>query len=484
MLRIVLTFKDKHILQTKIYCCFVEAKINMKKLLILFCSTILTLYCISLQAQKPDIKPWKYNINIELKDSILWVNLSIKVIKAEQGQKGFLLFNRYIQIKEALLDDTPLKYTRSNDTLYFESFQKNEMTLLMQYEIPCSMFEYSKTVASYGDSIYAYSVLFDTSQIFCERFNKWYPVLYDNFSDYYVTISVPKTHKVFGYYPKVDCIDSAGKDIYSFYCFDEDFPFLIAQTNIFQRHKVIQHNTINYEFYFLSRTRRLVAIADKRPVYVSDLKQIDSLLNVSINRSIAAIEWYNANLWQQKIETLNFVETGILGLGACLGSFILMDRSLMNMEVIDNYAVSHEIAHIWLGIHTEYLAKGKFFMGESIPEYVNLLYYESWAGNDAFEKAIQDKINLKLSEVPFYTVTFEQVLNQRKGSSQADDVIYHKGVAFVHEFRKMIGKEKLLKIIRETYSVPNHFVTLKDFENNIKANGCWNEYLKMFDMKL
>ncbi|PKP24834.1 MAG: hypothetical protein CVU06_04605 [Bacteroidetes bacterium HGW-Bacteroidetes-22] len=199
---------------------------------------------------------------------------------------------------------------------------------------------------------------------------------------------------------------------------------------------------------------------------------------------MAAVDWYNANLWQQRIETLRFVETSILGLGACLESFILLDRSLMNIEVIDRYAVSHEISHIWLGIHTEYLAKGKFFLGETIPGYVNLLYYESWAGDDAFENAIQDKINLKLSEVPFYTVAFEQVLNQRKGSFQADDIIYHKGVAFVHEFRKLIGKEKLLKIIRETYSVPNHFVNLRDFEMNIKANGCWNEYLKLFEIKL
>lgn len=456
----------------------------MKKISFLFCFIIFTFCCISLYAQKSCIKPINYNINIELKDSTLWIDLSIKATKTETGLKKFFLFNRYIEIKEATLDNMPLKYTRSNDTLFFEAFRKNEMTLSMQYRIPCSMAGYSKTVASYGDSIYAYPVLFDTNQIFCERFNKWYPVLYDNFSDYHVTISVPKYYKVFDYHPKADCKDIAGKDVYSFYCFDEDFPFLITRTNIFQHHKVIQHNTTNYEFCFLPRIKRLLAVVDKKPVYASDSTRIDSLLNVMMNRSIAAVEWYNANLWKQKIDTLSFVETNIFGLSACLGRFILMDRSLMNLEVLNNHAVSHEIAHLWLGIHTEYLAKGKFFMGESIPEYVNLLYYESWAGTDAFEKAIQDKINLKLSDAPFFTVTFEQVLNQRKGDALADDVIYQKGVAFVHEFRKMVGKEKLLKIIRETYSKPNYFVTLKDFENCIKANGCWKEYLKLYDLKL
>ena len=93
----------------------------MKKLSILFCSTILTLYCIGLQAQDVDIKPWKYNINIELKDSALWVNLSLKITKAQKGQNDFLLFNRYIQIKKAILDDRPFEYTRSNDTLSFDA---------------------------------------------------------------------------------------------------------------------------------------------------------------------------------------------------------------------------------------------------------------------------------------------------------------------------------------------------------------------------
>jgi len=457
----------------------------MKIKVVFFCIIIfLSFSWNNLKAQKSETEPWRYIINIKFKDSALIVNFNLKVSKTEAGQIKFLLFNRYIQIKDALLNDMPFKFTRSNDTMYFESVKKKDLNLSMKYEIPYSLTKSSKIISSYSDSTYTYPIVFDTSQIFCERFNKWYPVLYDNFSNYKVTITVPKTHKVFAYYHETNCKDFNGKKVFSYNCYDEDFPFFITPIDIFQQHKIIQHNNTKYEFYFLPRHRRLIAVTDNKPVFVSNLSQIDSLLNVSIKRSIAAVEWYDANLWKKEIKILRFVETGILGLGVGLGSFILMDRSLMNMEAIDNYALSHELSHIWLGIHTEYLGKGKFFMGESIPEYVNLLYYESWAGQDALEKAIQDKINLKLFEVPFYTVTFEQVLNQRKGESKSNEIIYDKGVTFVHEFKKMIGKEKLLKIIRETYTVPNHFVTLKDFENNIRANGCWNEYLKLYTMKL
>lgn len=437
-----------------------------------------------LHAGKPAAEFPKYIINIEYKDSTLFINLSFKAKKAETDQNNFFLFNPCIFLNEALLDETPLTYRRSNDTLYYESPGLNETTLFMRYEIPCSTKGYRNIVSACGDSIFTYPALFDTSQLFCERFHKWYPVLYDKFSNYEVNITVPNTHKVFAYYTETDCLEADGKRTCSYHCFDEDFPFFITPTGIFQQHTTIRHNQTNYEFFFLPRPRRLVEINEHGPVFVSDIKQIDSLLKESIHRSIAAVEWYNTHLWKKEIKRLSFIETGILGLGAGLGSFILMDRILMNMEAIDNYALSHEISHLWLGIHTEYLAKGKFFMGESIPEYVNLLYYESWAGTEAFERALHDKVHLKLFDAPFYTVTFKQVINQRKDGPQADEIIYHKAVAFVHEFRKMIGHEKLLQIIRETYSAPAHFVTLTDFENRVKANDCWDAYMKLYEMNL
>jgi len=456
----------------------------MNKLSILFCCAIGLLFCQNLKAGEVEAKPDKYVIHVELKDSTLLVNLSLEAsAKGERG-RPFVLFNRYIQIREAVLDDAPLNYSRSNDTLYFGVPAKSDMRLRMQYEIPCSEFGYTKLVSALGDSVYAYPVLFDTNQIFFERFNKWYPVLYDNFANYHVTVAVPETYRVFGYYPETDYRISSGQGLYSFDCFDEDFPFLITRTDVFRQHKVIQHDRTRFDFYFLPRNRRLLALVEDKPLFASDSIQIDSLLNVMMNRSVAAFDWYNANLWKQSVDNLNFVETAIFGLGACLGHFVVMDRSLMNMEAIEKYAISHEISHIWLGIHTEYLAKGKFFIGETIPEYINLLFYESWAGEAAFNEAIRDKVNLKLSGAPFYTVTLEQVLNQRKGSQQANDVIYHKGVAFVNEFRKRIGKEKLLKIVRETYSVPDHFVTLTDLENSIKANNCWEEYKALFELEL
>jgi hypothetical protein len=87
---------------------------------------------------------------------------------------------------------------------------------------------------------------------------------------------------------------------------------------------------------------------------------------------------------------------------------------------------------------------------------------------------------MQYSDKEFFTTTFEQVLNQRNGDLKYE-LIYNKGVVFAHELRKMIGKEKFLKIIRDTYNKPDKYITLTDFENSIKQNECWQEYLKLFE---
>lgn len=449
----------------------------------IICTLLFAFNIISLSAETPVNDRWKYNISIELIDSSLLVNIDLKIPNAEVRNTNFLLLNRYIQIKEASLNGLPVKFERSNDTMYIESAQIQEMHLIVNYEIPFSVGESSKIMFAYSDNTYTYPVEFDTSQIFLERSNKWYPVIYDNFSGYNVTVTTPKNYKAFAYYAETGLETSESNKVFSYNCNDEDFPLFITPDR-FEIHKEIRHNSTRLDYYFLPRPKRLLAITDNKPLFVSERSQIDSLLNVIINRSVTAIEWYNINLWEKEIKAINFVETGILGLGAGLGNVILMDRILMNRDAVDNYALSHEIAHLWLGIHTDYLARGKFFMGESITEYVNLMFYRSWAGEDAFEKALLELTSLKYSDNPFFTVNFEQVLNQRKGDARADDIIYGKGVAFVHEFQKMIGSDKLLKIVRETYSIPDHFVTLKDFESRIKENNCWNEYLKLYEIAL
>lgn len=114
-----------------------------------------------------------------------------------------------------------------------------------------------------------------------------------------------------------------------------------------------------------------------------------------------------------------------------------------------------------------------------------MLFYESWAGEDKLNELVAATKDMRSDDnEKLFVITFEELLGKRKHSDNLSlDAIYQKGPAFVHEFRKLIGKEKLLKIIRETYS-QHKFLSMDDFEQSIKNNGCWNEYLKLYDLEL
>lgn len=448
-----------------------ETRKNMspiRKITVLLYSLFATL-CIESQAQNP-IKINNYDFDITLQDSIIDIKLSIVAEKYKDSSHSYFLLNDSIKLSYATLNGKKLKYVQKNDTLFF-STQTTKLKFDFNYRITFSSKENSSCNV----------VHCDTNQLLFERSRRWYPVLYDNFTHYSVMLSIPNAHMAFAYVPADSIRPNKRANVYYFKSYDEDFPLLITKSNIFQ-HQRFRSNNVDFNFYIIPRTRRLIDVVNNSPVYTTDQDKIDSLWNTMMKRSINAFEWYNTHLWDLKTNNLNFIEASIFGTAMGMGNFITMDRALINMETIDNSAFAHEISHLWLGIHTLYNAKGKFFIGESIPEYVNLMFYESWAGQDAFEKAVRDNPKWEESDI---IVNFEQVLNQRNtDETWATAVIYRKGPAFVHEFRKLIGKDKLLKIIRETYSIPNHFITLEDFEEKIKENDCWNEYLKLYDIKL
>ena len=162
----------------------------MKKILILGGIIIFVLTSIILKAQKLETKPWEYNLNVELNDTVLYVNVNLKACKTANWNKDYFLFNRYIKIDKASLNNKPLTYTRSNDTLYFKSPKSEEINISLNYKIPCSLSESSKIIKAHGNNRFAYPAQLDTNQIFCERYSKYYQVIYGNFSNYKEKITV------------------------------------------------------------------------------------------------------------------------------------------------------------------------------------------------------------------------------------------------------------------------------------------------------
>ena len=406
-------------------------------------------------------------IGLYIKESVVDIQLTIKATKLEKEKPLYFLLNDCITFSFATLNDRKFEYMQKTDTLFFFPQEQN-MVLKLRYEMPyLTMLDCKRPI------------LADSNQIFFERYYRWYPVLYDNFAKYQANIFVPDGNMVFAYTSADSIINANNGMTYCFMLYGEDFPMVITK-NIFHC-ETIKKSNIDFNFYFIPGQKRLLTVTNNTAIWATEAKQKDSLLSILYQRAIDAVEWYNHNLWQKEIKHINFIESTIDGMGCGLG-FIFIDKEMINRDLFHKTYIGHEIAHIWMGTNLLYEAKGKYFIGESIPEYVNLLFYESWAGESALDEIIlQTKDNTKSN----FTITFEELLGKRKHTDDISlDAIYQKGPAFVHEFCKLIGKEKLLKIIRETYSLPNHLISLEDFERSIKANNCWNEYLKLYDIEL
>jgi hypothetical protein len=313
-----------------------------------------------------------------------------------------------------------------------------------------------------------------------ERYYRWYPVLYDNFVDYHVKVNLPDSCKAFAFVPADSVVRQDSRLIQYFTLYDEDFPMFVTTLSPY-KFTNIKTEDMNFNFYFVAEGIERVL---KRYTFTTDPHLCDSLLQIIQQRCIKAFYWYRENLWFQPIEEINFIETTMFDVGFGFGNFVLYDSDLINLDLYWKSYIAHEIAHFWIGLHTQYEVVGRYFLYESITSYISYLFYESMEGKEFMEQIIEyNKRHVTEEGMLPFTITFDDFLNKRKHSDAvALAAIYGKGPVFLHEFRKLIGKETFLKIIRETYSHPNKLLTLKDFEKVVKRNHCWKAYQELYKM--
>lgn len=451
----------------------------MKKILIVFYSLLLfNLFINALFANKPvRINQYKMDISVEGHCVNVVLDMSIDI----KDKMPYLLFNQAFQINELLIEDKPVKYYFSNDTLFFDAKQK-KVVLHAEYTIISKLFIPSDTDYKLIPSS------LNPFQILLERYYKWYPLLYNNFANYDVRITVPDSCFVFCFAP-VDSIEfHNGKSIYYSHLFEEDFPVFITTSSCYQK-QTFQVFETTFNFYFLPSDKRFlkkIECPDTQFLFTDSVLLKDSLLGIIINRVLQSYEWYSKNLWKQEIKEINIIEAakGLGGFG--LNSLILLNSDMIDYDLLRKNIISHEIAHLWIGLNTKYESKGRFFMSESLNEYVNLLFYESMFGEEALNDILMDyKFNRVYKNRPEYiTISFSEVLKSRKQDSNiAEYIIYSKAPLFIHKFRQLIGKDKFLGIIKDTYNTTNQFITLKNFEKNIKKHHCWKAYKMLYKLE-
>ncbi len=418
----------------------------------------------------------EYKISVDVNDTLLNIEANLNISNCRQN--NYLLFNSDITGYKIETNDSKFSYFHKNDTLFFNSSKKN-ICLNITYRILWSsdMNSPKHTIAQS-----------DKFQFFLERYYKWYPLLYDNFANYHLSVTVDSSLIVFAYTTADNTHVLNNTKTYIYNIFDEDIPLLISKLNVFN-HKVVKNNGTNFNFYFLKDTKRLLEVKNNKPTFTYDNLKIDSINNKIYDRCIKIVKWYKSNLVSKKIEDINFVESTNPAMGGFgLNNLIYLTTQMINYDLYYKYQISHEIGHIWLGLNTKYEAKGRNFIAESVDEYVNLLLYEDFFGRKEFDKLLQEEFVQSTSS---YSCSFENVLNARKNFNSShedrvyiDALIYKKGVLFLNEFRNLIGRDTFLKIINDTYTQEKKLISLTDLENNIKKYNLWEVYVKLFDLKL
>jgi len=455
----------------------------MKIKLIIIAYSFVNIIATQSYCQKPKeskIDQYKMFLNY-IDTNIIDVSITFNVSNNNK-KENYLLLNSCISIKELKTNDKYFTYNHKNDTLFYNTNQ-NSITFSIKYLFNLNQICIIDSLKNPNRFYNTNPILFNNNQLFFERYHRWYPLLYDNFAKFKVTVQTPIEYNTYSY-PSAKSIKNIGKNkITVFDTYDEDMPIIISKMNIFNYYS-INNNGIIFNYYYLKNQRRLLILENGKPQFTTDSLQVDSLQKTINNKCVLVFNWFNKNLWEKDIKNLNFIE-GYDGLGGFgLGNFIFLTSSLINHDLYYNHLISHEIGHIWLGVHTEYNAKGRNFLAESINEYVNMLCLEDLFGHEKYNYILNE---LKIKPTSTYKVKFDDVLNARKWVANRlynEELIYFKGPIFLHKFRELIGKEKLLKIIREAYSVENKFLNLQDLEQSIKANGCWHEYLKLYEMSL
>lgn len=278
----------------------------------------------------------EYFIKINLSDSLINIDLQIQLNNSKTD--NFLLFNSEIKNYKIESNDSSFNYVHKNDTLYFNS-TIDSLSLKLKYSIIWKKDGHSNN----------YPIKCDSNQIFFERYYKWYPLLYDNFSNFHLTASVPEKMIVFSYvtYDSIQTIQ--GNDVYTFNFFDEDIPILISKMDSYKCLNIAQ-NKVNFNFYFNKNKKRFLKIENGKPIFSTDSVVLDSINNFLAKRCVEVFDWYNTTFWEKDIESVNFIESSSPNMGGYgLNSLIYLTTKMINYDLCYKYQISHEIGHLWFG---------------------------------------------------------------------------------------------------------------------------------------
>lgn len=148
----------------------------------------------------------------------------------------------------------------------------------------------------------------------------------------------------------------------------------------------------------------------------------------------------------------------------------------------------HEIAHLWFGhgvisaVHLD--SKGKWFISESLVEYLRLMYIEETYGKDSLDYEMEYALDFYRpfagtdKDIPIIEI-------ESLSSPEAAKVIYRKGPLVFHKVREIIGYNKWIALLKQIYTELNgEVLTLEHFKEYLAAYDDQQQAVKMLNQMI
>lgn len=290
----------------------------------------------------------------------------------------------------------------------------------------------------------------EKSIVFLRREDRWYPLWYDDLAVWKLKTRVPRGYHVLSVGNLVG--DKFFLNQAQFIWESEvplpTFPLIIFSTSHFTKTvKNIYGKPIN--FYFSSK---------------------DTVTNNDIiSRICEAFKFYNELLGEYPHAQLTFVEIPRIQFVQSLSSIIMAgDIFIRYFSKGLNEWPTHELAHQWngSGIFIKSDSRGRWFMEESLSEYLHLMYIEKTQGEKSLKKALEEK--LKKYDSVAETDKDRPLMDIKYLTKENSIIIYKKGPYIIHKIRNKIGDSNWLKFLREIYKHYNgRFFTYDDFKKTL-----------------
>jgi hypothetical protein len=400
---------------------------------VILCLLIFSATCNGLFAQLV------YNVEAELIGSEL--NVCCSIVKNKDSAIDCLIFDKRVTIDRVLEDGVQVAsdYKPESDTIKFGKNAKKEVAFLYKIQID------TKT----------------PSTIYLNRVSKWVPFKYDVVSPLNLIVKVPLDKIALSSNLK----DSTRLDNCMVYEYvntqNTHFPLILIERDNYVS-EVVKNGSDSFQFYYPKESGSF--IPKLKDEVVNTYIWMEKFMKGNFNKSLSIV----------CIEDLGYVQS--------LNQLMVVGTDFLGYINYPEMAFwpSHEVIHQWIGsgyfVNLKQRNQGRWFLEESLTEYLRYVYLESCYGKDTLKSLLSNcllEYNGKIKNTSVDKPCWE---------AGPDRLTYGVAPLFYHYLRVKMGESKWRKFISEFY-LKNYgkFIDNEIFLHNLKRYLDEDEYMQFVD---